>query len=159
MQKQNNKMLLGKSFARLLALAISILVLLACLCTSSWAWFSQNVSTSNNVIKSVATFDLTVTLSKDGTDIADIEEGVELLAGETYTVTLSLPKDSASGYVGISTVGDIYYSDYILRHTEDTPKTISFTLTVATTQTVEINTFWGIYSFDSDVVSGVMHIA
>ncbi len=146
--------LTDKAFSRLaLTSVLAILICMACLCSTTYAWFTNNTQSVGNEIKSsnVGDFSVEVT-APDGTELTGIENGVELVADEIYTVTLSLSGGNASGYCLISAGGENYYSDYILRH-ESVRKTISFHLTVKTTQTVVFTPRWGIYTGDSDVVN------
>ena len=100
MEQQNKPKakLTDKAFSRLvLTSVLAIIVCIVCLCSTTYAWFTDSAPSNENEIKMAETFDLTVTVTKDGTPLADIENGVELEAGVVYTVTLSLPAGSASG--------------------------------------------------------------
>ena len=154
MEQQNKPKakLTDKAFSRLvLTSVLAIIVCIVCLCSTTYAWFTDSAPSNENEIKMAETFDLTVTVTKDGTPLADIENGVELEAGVVYTVTLSLPAGSASCYCVITAGGNTYVSDYIVSHNDPEPRTLSFTMTVETTQTVTFTSKWGIYSRESDV--------
>lgn len=167
MTQPNTEKLSDKAFVRFLITSIfGIFVCLICLCSSTYAWFSSDVSSNNNKI-TAKQCELTVTVSEideNGkvvkellkADLATAEESRKLVLteGTTYSVKLELPKDSASGYLVIDTGSEkAYYSDYIERHTEENAKTIEFTLTVTgTTGTVTFVPRWGIYS-DSNLCS------
>ena len=160
MKKQIDGKLTDKAFLRLvISSAIGILLCLVCLCSTTWAWFSSGLTFEDNQIKSADQCLLTVTVEDTSTELADIENGVELQEGVTYTVTLTLPKDSASGYCLIATELDNFYSDYIARHNQDEPKTLNFSLTVGKAQTVKFISRWGIYAGEPDVQNGTLHIA
>ena len=77
---------------------------------------------------------------------------------EEYQVTLSLPASSSSGYCLISAGAVEYYTDYILRHDEELPQTVTFTLTVAEATNVTFTPRWGIYSGESSVIEGILNI-
>lgn len=148
-----------KAFSRLLFTSVlSILICIACLCTASYAWFSDSAPSKGNQINMATDCLLTVTVSKDGVPLENIENGVELEAGVAYTVLLSLPADTASGYCLIAAGGETYYTDYILRHSEPEAQTVTFTLTVEETQRVKFTPRWGIYAADSDVKEGTLVI-
>ena len=152
-QSNNQKKLTDKAFSRLLLTsAIGFFICIACLCSTTWAWFTGSVVGADNEIKMAGSCLLTITVECDGEQLADIESGVLLEAGAVYTVTLSLPANSGSGYCLIATDERSYYSDYIKRH-EGGTETISFRLTVEETQTVSFVTRWGIYSGECDVVT------
>jgi hypothetical protein len=159
LKKQTNEKLTDKAFLRLIITsAIGILICLVCLCSTTWAWFSSDVTFEDNQIKTAEQCLLTVSVKDTSTELTDIENGVELQEGVTYEVTLTLPKDSASGYCLMVVGENKYYSDYIVRHDEDTPKTVNFTLPVGQTQTVKFITRWGVYAGESNVQNGTLHI-
>lgn len=148
-----------KAFSRLLVTSVlGILVCIACLCSTTWAWFTGSAGSTENEIKTASECLLTVTVTDSGETLADVENGVSLEEGVTYTVTLALPADSASGYCLIETAKRSYYTEYIARH-ESGVETRTFTLTVEETQRVTFTTRWGIYSCDCDVVGGTLHIS
>ena len=154
MDEQNKKTdaLTDKAFLRLMVTSfLAIFVCIVCLCSTTWCWFSDSAPSSDNRIAMASECLLEVTVAEDGTALADIENGVELQAGVAYIVTLSLPADTASGYCVISAGTQTYYTDYIARHSDPVPKTVSFTLSVGTTQTVTFTPRWGIYAQESDV--------
>ena len=159
-QNKTTEKLTDKAFSRLVLMSVlAILFCIICLCSTTYAWFTDSVPSSGNQIKSAESCNLSVTITHNGNELTEIENGVELVAGEVYTVTLSLPSGSASGYCLIEAGGNTYYSEYIARHTEETPKTVSFTVKVEETQTVTFTKRWGIYSDEGDVMhDGVLLI-
>lgn len=170
MNDRNTENLSDKVFFRFLASSVSAIVIcLICLCSSTYAWFSVGIRSNSNKITAGQCL-LTASVSSDegellltGTAMLEDDRTVLLSGGAVYTVTLTLPKDSASGYLVFTTgTGESaknYYSDSIARHAEDSPKTIQFTLTVASDTTVTITPRWGIYSGTPDVKDGgTLHI-
>ena len=133
MEQQNKEKVTinDKAFTRLMITSlIGFLVCVACLCSTTWAWFSDNAPSHGNEIKMADTFSLTVAVEGGGEAIPDASGNIALTAGVDYTVTMTLPAESASGYC-ILTAGDVeYYTDYLTAHTEATPRVTSFTLTV-----------------------------
>ena len=101
---------------------------------------------------------ISITVTKDGTPLAGVEGGVWLEAGETYVVTLSLPKNSASGYCLVTAGEKSYYTDYIARHENEEPRTVTFELTTETDRSVRFTPRWGIYVQESDVVESKLNI-
>jgi hypothetical protein len=97
---------------------------------------------------------LTVTVTDENVvALENIENGVQLVPGVTYKITLSLPGSTSSGYCLITTEGgETYFTDYVLRHEDATPHTDSFLLTVGEAQTVSFEARWGIFTHDSSVV-------
>lgn len=160
MKEPNEKInkLTDKAFSRLVIMSVfSILVCIVCLCATTWAWFAESLPSNNNVIVAASDCAISVVVEKEETEVttANITNAstVELEGGATYTVTVSLPKDSASGYLVISTDSAEYYTEYIERHGEAEAKVINFELSVAQTQNVTFTAKWGIHSGDSDVLN------
>ena len=146
-------MLTDKAFSRLVITSIlAIFICIACLCSSTFAWFTKSNESVGNEIKSADGCELSIVVTKDAAVLQNIENGVELSAGEEYVVTLSLPAGTSSGYCMITVDDDPYYSEYILRHEEGT-KTISFKVISQTTQTVKFTSRWGIFTRDCDVAN------
>ena len=161
MEEQNKvkEMLSDKAFISLLLTSfLGIFLCIVCLCTSTFAWFSDSAPSQGNEIKIADDCLLSVTVSLNGNALTDIEDGVQLVAGKTYKVTLSLPGNTASGYCLISAGGNTYYTDYILRHNEPVDQKVTFDLMVEETQTVKFTPRWGIYAAESDVENGALII-
>ena len=155
MKKQNNEKLSDKAFARLVLTSIlGILVCIICLCSTTYAWFTGSVQVNNNTLKAADACLISVSVYKDGAEGAlatvNTENSATLECEGTYTVTLTLSKESASGYLIITANGQDYYSDYLQRNDEN-DQTLTFTLNVATVQTVTFTARWGIYSGECSV--------
>ena len=105
-EKKNNK-LTDKSFLRLFVTSLlAIAICIICLCSSTWAWFTQSITGGGNEIKAADTCLISISIvDENGVELTDLENGIDLVAGMRYTVTISLPKDSASGYYIIQTLG------------------------------------------------------
>lgn len=126
-EKKTTDKLTDKAFSRLLFTSVlGIVICLVCLCSATWAWFSDSIPSDNNNIQSAS----------------------ECL------LDVSVYKDSSSGYCIITAGGVSYKTDYIAHHKNELPETLSFTLTVAKEQKVFFKTHWGIYSDESDVKNG-----
>ena len=162
MEQQNtiHEPISDKAFLRVvLTSGLAIFICIVCLCALTYAWYAEGLSRYDGKLAMDKNCLLEVEVSCDGTLLEDIESGVKLNAGATYMVTLKLPSDSASGYCLISSEEDTYYTDYIIRHTEEDAKTVSFELTVEETQVVAFTPRVGIYNLDSDVVDGELFIS
>ena len=156
---ESNEKLSDKAFSRLLTTSIfGLLFCIVCLCSTTYAWFVESVPNNGNKVNLSSECLLSVTV-KDGGEVLLSDEGeLWLSSGKVYTVTLLLPKDSASGYCTILAEGNKYYTDYIMRHSDDEPRTARFSLIAETDQTVEFVLHWGIYSCESNVADGVLII-
>ena len=154
-QDKSTDKLTDKAFSRLLVTSVvGILLCIVCLCSVTWAWFSADIKSPENKIETGKGL-MTVTVTKE-TETFNVEEELTLDAGE-YTVTLSLPANSGSGYCVIVANGKEYLSPYI--HKDDAPKSIQFTLKLNEQTKVTVKTHWGIYSKTADVaVDGVLEI-
>ena len=160
MNEQNNKQvetLTDKAFLRLaITSLLTILLLIAGLCSTTYAWFVQDISSSENQLTS-AKCDLEVTLS-DGTSVlmeasCGTNADMELPIG-TYTVTLTLPTNSASGYLIVKIGEAVYHTDFLSRHTDTEAHTLVFTLELHEESRVILEPRWGIYSGEPDVRNG-----
>ncbi len=163
MNESDMKKMTDSAFSRaIFALITCIIVCIVCLCSTTWAWFSDSIPSGNNEIRAASSCLLRVSVVMDGGDGEELlgtDGSVALEQGVTYWVTLSLPKDSASGYCLITAAdGTVYRSDYIARHESETPETLTFTLTVEQTQDVTFTPRWGIYSGECSVINGEIHI-
>ena len=156
MEQQNTKALSDKAFARLaLTSILGILVCIVSLCSTTYAWFTHGVQSSSNRIQAAEECLLSVSVVKDDAEevVIDTQSPITLVCEGEYTVTLTLPKESASGYVVISVDGSEYYSDYLLR-SEESDQTLTFTILVGNEKSVSFTARWGIHSHISDVVQG-----
>ena len=168
-KSESQDKLTDKTFIRLIVTSIlAITICIVCLCSSTWAWFNTSVSGSGNEIKSAGECLLEIKITvpdpgdttknipladDNGNAITNFEEGVNIVPGKIYTVTLTLPAGAtSSGYCLISTGGVDYCSEYIYR--ESAPNTVVFNLTVEQQQKVTFTPRWGIFLKDPDVKNG-----
>lgn len=155
--EQNDARLSDKKFTRTVATAFAVMI--ACivfLCSTTWAWFVGSVASNDNTISTSKCL-LEISVS-DGTDLlADIENGVVLYSGVEYTVTISLPQGSASGYCIVEAEDGTQYCGYYIAR-DDAHDVKQFTLMVESTQRVKVISHWGIYAGEGNVVDGVMNI-
>ena len=126
-------------FVRLALISIlGILVCIICLAATTYAWFADNVQGDISRIQTSDASQLSVSVYKDGAEgslaTVDTVNAATLECEEgTYTVTLTLPKESASGYLVLTVDGQEYYSDYLQRN-DNTDQTLTFTLNVNATK-------------------------
>ncbi len=139
----------------LVASVAKILVCLVCLFSATWAFFATPTPTADEDLKAELACLLSVTVSAEGeTDSERVDiltasvrsPQTKLLQSGSYTVTMTLPRDSATGYLVIS-VGDTEYrAEYIERHAEEEPRTVAFTLTLNDSADVTFTPRLGVYS-------------
>ena len=86
---------------------LGILACIICLCSTTYAWFTGSVQADSNTLKAADACLISVSVYKDGTEeaVIDTENPVTLECEGTYTVTLTLPKESASGYLVLTVDG------------------------------------------------------
>ena len=162
MEKQNIKALSDKAFVRLISTSIiGILVCLICLCSSTYAWFSESIESPVSTIQTSTSCKLSVRVTGGEADaLAEYGEALvlDLKKDVTYTVTLSLPSNSSSGYCVITANGTDYYSPYLRNPDNETESTVNFELMVAEDTSVTFLSHWGIYSGDTSVSDGILII-
>jgi len=161
LNEQNNKTnkLTDKAFSRFaLTSLISILVCIICLSATTYAWFTGSAQSGSNTVKASSECLLAVTVTEDSSDVvvATVYSGspkeVDAMQGR-FAITLTLPKDSASGYLIITSGERKYYSECLKRNAE-AEQTLTFYLNVSEAQDVTFTVRWGIHSGDPDVLLG-----
>lgn len=157
MFKKNEK-LTDKVFMRIITFSfIGMLICLASLCSVTWAWFSDGAQSSSNTIKANADFSLTATV-KDGDEavlvISGSGEATDTFDAGTYSVVLTLPEGSSSGYVVIGYKNDEYLSPALVHHDGPDDKTVLFYLTLTEQTELTFRTGWGIRSDEPSVSEG-----
>lgn len=167
--------LTDKAFTQSIAVSvISILLCVVALCSVTWAWFSEDVSSSSNTIKT-GTYSLNMEIKDDDSEamITGTEnEGAyksyqySLAVGKAYTITLTADTGSDSnGYckILVDGVAQPYYTSIVPSNASGeltNPCTFTFVVksdaTTTDTQTIDV-TFelrWGTYSGSFDVSNG-----
>lgn len=135
-----------KAFTHSFAVSvISILLCLAALCSTSWAWFSGSVSSANNEI-AAASCDVTTTFTYAVTDgvetlVPNADGTYTLSAGVEYLVKISAEGSARSSYC-IFTIGAMrYYTQQIA--TTEPDNIINFTLTFSDETVIAVSPLWG----------------
>lgn len=136
------------------AMILSIVVCMASLTAATWAWFCIGVTNNGNNIK--ASECLLTVAADEGGNIADPlaldENGKPIPLGEgRYTIVLTLPRDSASGYCALDLGGkdNVVYTRAIVSHDKSDPETLSFTLVIEEGASVIFSAHWGVPSSSS----------
>ncbi|MBQ7376804.1 MAG: hypothetical protein IJW71_00590 [Clostridia bacterium] len=137
------------ALARLLLTAVFCLLLCAaCVSSATFAWFSDGVNGISGQMKTSGECRISALIRKNDTEFitVTIAENERILQCEgTYTVTLTLPRGSASGYLVIRAGDREYYSE-ILQSNDTNDQTICFTLNVSTVQPLTFSVRWGTHS-------------
>ena len=141
--------LTDKAFTQSIAVSvISILVCVVALCSVTWAWFSEDVTSSSNTIK---TGDCTVTVSvmNETTEIPLNATGTYTFeAGKSYQITITSTGSAESSYCKLVIGGQDFYTEQV--STSEPNNRISFTLAFDAPTEVEIITSWGTYHIPND---------
>ena len=150
-----------KAFTRLIAMSVlAMLICIAALSSSTWALFSEVKPSADNAIKAADNCFLEVSVLGDPGNVVvgtmDVDHPKTLsLASGVYTVKLSLPAESSSGYLNLSYgQGLEYNTEYILRHKDSVAHTLTFTLTVNAPIDVTFTPRWGTHSFTGAIADG-----
>ena len=147
--------------AMLVRAAASVLIIVICLAvmgTSAYAYFTCNVTSNSNVLKA-ATFEVQVKVTdQNGADLpvsGRNELAVSLKAGETYTVEIERVGDAKTGFVIIKAEGCnmVYYTCQLGKGTEGNISDITFTLMPTFDTTVTFDRSWGTSSYFADYVN------
>lgn len=148
-----------KAFSKYLVISVlGILLCIVALCSITYAWFVNETTSASNTLLA-GSFDLTVTVSKDGDEfpvVADAnKDGVwvcDLTEEGIYTVNLKIKEDSTVKGHCIVKVGDgdAMHTDVIVY-----PDTTDFTFTVKVSENTKV-TFeprWGMV-VEPDIKNG-----
>ena len=138
-----------KAFSQSLIISVvSILLCLVALCSVTWAWFSEDVTSSSNTIK---TGDCTVTVSvmNETTEIPLNATGTYTFeAGKSYQITITSTGSAESTYCKLEIGGQDFYTEQV--STSEPNNTITFALAFDAPTEVEIITRWGTYHIPND---------
>ena len=152
----------------LMRVVITVVIIIACLAGmtfTAYAYFSQNVTSTSNRIKSANfTVDTTINVTENGTDtLVDVKKidsvtySADLKAGKTYKVTLAYGENSTAttGFCIITAenCSKEYHSQQLgadkLQENGKTPS-ITFNLTVSKDTTVTFTACWGTSVYYAD---------
>ena len=155
MEEQKTKKITDKAFTRFVATSVfGILVCIACLCSSTFAWFTTTQDSSQNTITSgVFDHEIKIEITSAGSG-----ETVELTDGDVQSCTLDRDKSyvvtltptaatTVKGYCVIKIDGVEYNTDTYGAVSEGSLKVLTFTLTLPAGDSPAEVTFtphWGI---------------
>lgn len=147
--KQNK--LTEKAFAQSITVSvISILLCLVALCSVTWAWFSEGVTSSSNTIKT-GNCTVTVSVIHDGEEFgpnAGTSGTYTFEAGKSYQIKITSIGSAESSYCKLVIGGQDFYTEQV--STSEPNNTITFALTFDAQTEVEIITRWGTYHISNN---------
>lgn len=160
MNEGDNKIdiLSEKSFTKkLVMLLIGIIICSFGLCTTTWAWYGNSVSSSSTTIKTASCV-VIPTVETEGNEVFAQTDGSYLfLADVEYTVTITAEGTSSSAYCKLISDGAEYYTQQIDTVAPDDE--ISFKLKFTMDKTVFIDTRWGESSREErDIKDGELYV-
>lgn len=142
--KDNAKSLSDKAFVQsIVILLLSIFLCIVCLCTMTWAWFNENISSASSTIKtgncvvdvavSYKDGENTVALPPDAFGTYELKQNVE------YTFTISATGTASSAYCKFIINGEENYTQQIAIGSQ-----ITFTMKFTSEDTVVgVDKLWG----------------
>lgn len=133
--------LTDKAFMHSIAVSIfSIILCLIALCSVTWAWFDDSVSSASNNIRA-SSCDVSVEVTEDGTLQTAVSGKYILKKDKKYTITIKAEGEARSAYCIFTIGGTQYYTEQISTSAPD--NVMTFTLTFTEDTDVEIATGWG----------------
>ena len=150
--------------ARVAMTVVIMVVCLAAMSITAYAYFSHNVTSGSNTIKAASFYtDVTVQITaEDGTVVETIttntsdhkSHSAELSANKTYTITVKHNDRSTAqtGFVIVTAEGceTKYHTQQLGRDGDGNTYTITFKLTPGANTVVTFRSHWGTSSFYSD---------
>ena len=141
--KDNAKSLSEKAFVQSMVISVlSILLCIVCLCTMTWAWFGENVSSASATIKTGNCIVNVVVSYTDGENVVELTPDIlgayELKKDIDYTVAISVSGTASSAYCRFAANGNENYTQQIA-----TGSQMTFTMKFTEDTTVILDKYWG----------------
>lgn len=158
--KSRQEKLTEKAFTQSITISVfGILLCIIALCSVTWAWFSEGVSSSTNSIQS-ATCDVSVAVTTEGADVVPVDGKYTFYKDKAYTIKLTATGTAKTAYCVLNIGGTNYYTVQIPTDAVTTENFITFTLQFTTdTPNVEIYTYWGTSSqSERDFANGLHYL-
>ena len=147
----------------LIACMIGVMLCIVSLTAATWAWFGNSISSPvNSVQTGVYTIDVTVVTTDGGDDavlLPNDDGSYSFDALTEYTVTLKAEGNVSTGYCAIVFASHpdmkLHTSQIFTDESDSDPKSITFSLTVSSDESVRFESWWGTFaSPERDVVAG-----
>lgn len=134
-----HKVATDKNIFRLLIPSMLVVILcMACLATTSWAWFTASIFTDAQILTAASyTIDVTITDSKSNV----VDNSTTLNANETYTVTLLASGTASEGHCIVNDGSQNLYTSSLTPNNQ-----LTFTLIPDTNAIYTFTAVWGSYS-------------
>ena len=140
---KHNK-LTEKSFTQSITVCVfSIFLCIGSLCSVTWAWFSDGVSSPTNSLRS-ANCDVSVSVTSDDITINAVDGKYTFIKDKVYVIKMTAVGTAETTYCVLNIGGKSYYTVQIPTDAVTSDNYITFTLQFsADTTDVEIYTHWG----------------
>lgn len=149
-----------KAFTQSIAISVfSILLCIIALCSVTWAWFSDGISSPTNSIQS-ADCNVSVLVTSDGATVEPLDGKYTFAKGKAYEIKMTATGTAKTAYCVLNIGGTNYYTVQIPTDAVTTENFITFTLQFTTdTPNVEIYTYWGTSSqSERDFANGLHYL-
>ncbi len=147
--------LTDKAFKQSITISVvGIILCMIALCSATWAWFSDSVSSPANSIQS-ANCNVSVSVTSDGTPVDPVDGKYTFYKGKAFTIKLTATGTAETAYCILNINGIDYYTDQIQIFGE-----IEFTLQFSDETTIaEILPCWGTSSrATKDFANGLYYL-
>lgn len=146
MQNENSehRTLSEKVFLKSIALSVcGMIVCMIALCSVTWAWFTVDVSSTSNSIKT-AYCDVTVSVECGGTAVTPTDGKYLFEKDKTYEIKISAAGTAGTAYCIVKAGGNSYYTQQFAVGSDPAEVCMAFTLAFsADTPDVEFVSCWG----------------
>ena len=150
-----------KAFTQSIAISVfSILLCIIALCSVTWAWFSDGISSPTNSIQS-ADCSVSVSVTSDGAPVEPLDGKYTFAKDKAYEIKMTATGTAKTAYCVLNIGGTNYYTVQIpTSAVATTDNYITFTLQFTTdTPNVEIYTYWGTSSqSERDFANGLYYL-
>ena len=151
----NNKKITNKYLSKVIATSvISIVLCMMCLASLTWAWFTLDVQSSGNTLRS-AEFDATVYVTPSDPSLTEYRDVV--FAPGSYKVYVKQNASAKTGYCLVTIDGKPYFAGELQEKLNADTRTaycaLEFDFEIATAPAiVSIDPVWGMYFGSYDVL-------
>ena len=151
----NNKKITNKYLGKVIATSvISIVLCMMCLASLTWAWFTFDVQSSGNTLRS-AEFDATVYVTPSDPSLTEYRNVV--FAPSSYKVYVKQNASAKTGYCLVTIDGKTYFAGELKEKLNADTRTaycaLEFDFEIATAPAiVSIDPVWGMYFGSYDVL-------
>ena len=162
-QIENKKISDRSITVSMLACVFGILIMASLLVTTTWAWFTGSVGSSENSIESAyCTVESVIDENGAEVEFTPLSSGkvYSLSGGVEYTFTMTVEGTASGGYCKliVGEDGGVHYTQSIAPASSETDGKLSFTVTFDNDVTLTVKTGWGIHTKTAEFTSGRSYV-